>query len=476
MTAARRPGRALVKAALGAAAPALSARAIWRNRRVRAVFFQLLMLAGMIYLGVLIFRNTLANLDQRGIATGFGFLANEAGFAIGETLPIPDLLSGSLPAFLLALFFGLVGVRFLQELAGRRGQAIGDDLQLVLAMLVLTVVVPGGVLYADFADIRLWTYDETSSYGFALLTGLANTLKVAVLGILLATIVGFTVGIARLSSNWLIARLGTVYVETIRNMPLLVQIFFWYFAVIRTLPGVRDSWLVWDTVVLNNRGVYLPAPEAEAGLPWLLLALGAAIACSYLWRCHARQVHDRTGRQLAVAWPALGLLVSLPALAWAIAGAPLSLSQPELRGFNFIGGLHLTPEYSALLIALTMYVGAYIAEIVRSGLQAVHTGQRDAAAALGLKPGQTMRLIVIPLALRVIIPPLTSQYLNLVKQSSLGVAIGYPELVSIGNTTINQSGQAIEVIGIMMSVYLILSLLISLFMNWYNRRVALVER
>jgi general L-amino acid transport system permease protein len=434
------------------------------------------MLMGLISLGVLIFRNTLDNLRQRGIATGFDFLANEAGFAIGETLPIPDLLSGSLPAFALALFFGLIGVRLLQELAGRRGKAIGDDLQLVLAMLVLTVVVPGGVLYADFADIRLWTYDETASYGFALLTGLANTLKVAVLGIVLATIIGFTIGTARMSSNWLIARLGTVYVETIRNTPLLVQIFFWYFAVIRTLPGVRESWLVWDTIVLNNRGVYLPAPEAEAGLVWLLLATVLAIAGSYVWRCHARQVHNRTGRQLPVIWPALGLLVGLPTLAWSLADAPLSLTHPELHGFNFTGGLHLTPEYSALLIALTMYVGAYIAEIVRSGLQAVHVGQRDAAAALGLRPGQTMRLIVIPLALRVIIPPLTSQYLNLAKQSSLGVAIGYPELVSIGNTTINQSGQAIEVIGIMMSVYLILSLLISLFMNWYNRRVALVER
>jgi general L-amino acid transport system permease protein len=174
--------------------------------------------------------------------------------------------------------------------------------------------------------------------------------------------------------------------------------------------------------------------------------------------------------------PALALLVALPALAWLLAGAPLAFSHPELRGFNFAGGLRLTPEYAAMLLALTLYVGAYIAEIVRSGLQAVDAGQRDAALALGLKPRQTMRLIVIPLALRVIIPPLTSQYLNLTKQTSLGVAIGYPELVSVGNTTINQSGQAIEVIGIVMAVYLVISLLISLFMNWYNRRVALIER
>jgi general L-amino acid transport system permease protein len=448
----------------------------WRNARVRALALQFLVLAGLIYAGVLIFRNTIDNLRQRGIASGFGFLRNEAGFGIGEITPIPDPASGSLPAFLLALMFGLIAVRLLRELAGRYGRTLSDDVQLALAMLVLVVVVPGGVLYADLGEVRLWTYDESASYGFALLTGLANTLRLAAMGVVLATLVGFTVGIARLSSNWLIARLAAVYVETIRNMPLLVQIFFWYFAVIRTLPGVRESWRIWDTIVLNNRGIYLPAPVAQEALPWFVLAAASAVAAGWLWSGYARGRRKRDGRQLPVLGPTLALLVSLPALVWLVAGAPLAFSHPELRGFNLAGGLRLTPEYSAMLLALTLYVGAYIAEIVRSGLQAVDAGQRDAALALGLKHGQTMRLIVLPLALRVIIPPLTSQYLNLVKQSSLGVAVGYPELVSVGNTTINQSGQAIEVIGIMMSVYLVISLMISLFMNWYNRRVALIER
>lgn len=434
------------------------------------------MLAGLIYAGVLIFRNTLANLRQRGIASGFDFLGNEAGFRIGETMSVPDPTSGGLPQLLLALIFGLIVVRALRELAGRHGRAVGDDLQVALAMLVLLVVVPGGVLYAGLGDLRLWTYDESASYGFALLTGLANTLKLAALGIVLATLVGFTIGIARLSSNWLIARLAAAYVETIRNMPLLVQIFFWYFAVIRTLPGVRQSWRPWDAIVLNNRGVYLPAPVAQEAFPWFVMAVVGALAASWLWSRYARTRRNRDGRQLPVLGPALALLILLPALVWLAAGAPFGWSHPELSGFNFTGGLRLTPEYAAMLLALVLYIGAYIAEIVRSGLQAVDSGQRDAAHALGLTSGQTMRLIVIPLALRVIIPPLTSQYLNLTKQTSLGVAIGYPELVSVGNTTINQSGQAIEVIAIMMSVYLTISLLISLFMNWYNRRVALIER
>jgi general L-amino acid transport system permease protein len=450
--------------------------AIWRNRKARALVVQLVVLALLIATGVLIFRNTLANLRQRGIASGFGFLGNEAGFGIGETTAIPDPWSGSLPAFLLALMFGLIAVRLLRELAARFGRTVGDDVQLGLAMLVLLVAIPGGVLCADLAEVRSWTYDESASYGFALVTGFANTLKLAVLGVALATVVGFAVGIARLSSNWLIARLAGAYVETIRNLPLLVQIFFWYFAVIRTLPNVRESWRLWDAIVLSNRGLYLPAPVAQGALPWFVLAAASALAGGWLWARYARGQRHQRGRQLPVLGPALALLVVLPALAWLVAGAPLAFSHPELRGFNFTGGLRLTPEYAAMLLALTLYVGAYIAEIVRSGLQAVDAGQRDAAQALGLRPRQTMRLIVIPLALRVIIPPLTSQYLNLTKQTSLGVAIGYPELVSVGNTTINQSGQAIEVIGLVMSVYLVISLLISLFMNWYNRRVALIER
>ncbi len=320
-------------------------------------------------------------------------------------------------------------------------------------------------------------YDESSTYGRVLLVGILNTLVVAAVGIVLATIIGFLVGIGQLSSNWLIARLARAYVEVLRNLPLLLQIFFWYFAVLRALPGPRDSWGLGETVFLNNRGLYLPAPVTESGFGWVALALAAGIAGAIWWTIRARRLRERTGQVVSVARMSAAMIV-LPALiVSALASFPLTFSLPALAGFNFEGGFVVLPEMMALVVALATYTASYIAEIVRAGIEGVAKGQTEAANALGLSRGQTLRLVIIPQALRQIIPPLTSQYLNLTKNSSLAVAIAYPDLVSVfAGTTLSQTGQAIEIIAITMAVYLTISLLTSAFMNWYNAHIALTER
>jgi general L-amino acid transport system permease protein len=304
-----------------------------------------------------------------------------------------------------------------------------------------------------------------------------NTLLVAVLGIFFATFIGFFVGIARLSHNWLVARLATVYIEIFRNIPLLLQIMFWYFAVLRPLPRPRQSLNLGDAVFLNNRGLFLPGPVTEQGF-WLVgaafaVAIGLAI---YVARwAHLRQ--EETGQQFPTFTAGLALIVGLPLLVFWLSGSPMHWEYPTLKGFNFSGGLEVIPELAALVLALSIYTGAFIAEAVRSGIMAVTHGQTEAAHALGLRPRVTLKLVVIPQAMRVIIPQLTSQYLNLTKNSSLATAIGYPDLVSVfAGTTLNQTGQAVEVIAMTMGVYLAISLVISMFMNWYNKRKQLVER
>lgn len=282
---------------------------------------------------------------------------------------------------------------------------------------------------------------------------------------------------ARLSSNWIISRLATLYIEVFRNLPLLLQILFWYFAILPLFPHPRQSIEFFNSIFLNTRGLYLPAPVPEPGFGWVLVALAVAAVVSILIKRWASRRQEKTGMPFPVFWTSLGLFVFLPWLAYGIAGFPLSWEFPELKGFNFRGGISVIPELFALALALSIYTAAYIAEIVRSGIQSVSHGQTEAAYALGLKRGQTLRLVIIPQAMRVIIPQLTSQYLNLTKNSSLAPAIGYPDLVAVfAGTTLNQTGQAVEIIGITMGVYLTISLSISAFMNWYNRRMALVER
>lgn len=320
-------------------------------------------------------------------------------------------------------------------------------------------------------------YKNTSSYGRVFLVGLANTVLVATIGIVLATLLGFIAGIARLSSNWLIAKIAAVYVEVARNVPVLLQLFLWYFAVLRYLPAPRQSYsILEESVFLNMRGLYLPRaiPEAGFGLVLAAFVLGLIIATGvYVW---ARRRQLQTGQRFPVLWSSAGLIFGLPLAIFFILGAPLRWDHPVLEGFNFQGGIVVLPELIALLAGLVFYTGSYIAEVVRAGILGVSKGQKEASRALGLSNRQMLRLVVIPQAMRIIIPPLTSQHLNLTKNSSLAVAIAYPDLVSVGGTVLNQTGQAVEVLMMIMGVYLALSLLTSAFMNWFNRRMALVER
>ncbi|HCL6628729.1 TPA: amino acid ABC transporter permease [Citrobacter amalonaticus] len=331
---------------------------------------------------------------------------------------------------------------------------------------------------AGFGIVQhLIDYQQGDTYGRVFLVGLLNTLLVSALCIVFASFIGFFLGLARLSDNWLLRKLSTVYIETFRNIPPLLQIFFWYFAVLRNLPGPRQAASALEMVFLSNRGLYILSPQLGEGVLAFVLSTAIAIALSVgLFRFN--KMHQMKTGQLRRTWPtALSLIVLLPLIAHWLFGAALHWDIPQLRGFNFRGGMVLIPELAALTLALSVYTSAFIAEIIRAGIQAVPYGQHEAARSLGLPNTVTLRQVIIPQALRVIIPPLTSQYLNIVKNSSLAAAIGYPDMVSLfAGTVLNQTGQAIETIAITMSVYLIISLTISLLMNIYNRRIALIER
>ncbi|OCH16582.1 amino acid ABC transporter permease [Aliivibrio sp. 1S165] len=381
---------------------------LFYNPTFRAILFQVIAVATLVFFFYSIVNNALSNLESRGIATGLAFLDQEAGFGIG---------------------------------------------------------------------LSLVEYDETHTYGRTFVVGLLNTALVSVLGILFATLLGFTVGIARLSSNWLVSRCAAVYIETFRNIPLLLQIFFWYFAVLQALPSPRQSLSLGDSIFLNVRGLFFPGPIFEQGSNLIGMAVVLAIVFIIFLSRWAHNKQTLTGQQTPVLRYSVMLLVGLPTLSYFISGMPVSIEYPELKGFNFRGGISIIPELAALVVALSVYTASFIAEIVRSGINAVSHGQTEAAMALGLPRNKTLKLVVIPQAMRIIIPPLTSQYLNLTKNSSLAMAIGYPDLVSVfAGTTLNQTGQAIEIITMTMAVYLTLSLLTSFLMNIYNSKVALVER
>jgi general L-amino acid transport system permease protein len=320
-------------------------------------------------------------------------------------------------------------------------------------------------------------YTMEMSYARAFLVGLLNTLLIAALGIVFASILGFLLGVARLSKNWLVAKIATVYVETLRNIPVLLQLMFWYKAVLSVLPGPRQGFQLWFGSNLSNRGLIIPRPIFEPGFATTAYAIGLAIVAAFLIAKWAYRRRMATGQPFPTLRVNLLVLIGVPLVVFVATGSPLSIDYPLLQGFNFVGGTHLAPEFMALLLGLTLYTASYIGEIVRAGILAVAHGQTEASYALGFRPGSTLRLIVIPQALRVIVPPLTSQYLNLTKNSSLAVAIGYPDLVSVfAGTVLNQTGQAVEVIMMTMAVYLTLSLLTSAFMNWFNAHIALKER
>jgi len=392
--------------ATGAAPP--TRPPLYNDPRVRAIFFQALVLGAVLLGGIYLVNNTIKNLESQGIASGFDFLNTTAGFSI---------------------------------------------------------------------SMSLIEYSQQSTYGRAFIVGLLNTLLVSAIGVFLATILGFLIGVARLSPNWLLSRLAAAYIEILRNIPLLLQLFFWYFAVLRALPAPRDSVQLFGSFFLSNRGLSSPSPVPQEGFTLVWVAFLVGIVAAIVVKRWATKRQEATGEQFPVFFTALGLIFGLPLLASIVTGFPLTWNYPVLKGFNFVGGVVLIPEFVALILALSMYTASFIAEIVRSGIQAVSHGQTEASYALGLRPGQTLRLVVIPQALRVIIPPLTSQYLNLTKNSSLAAAIAYPDIVLVfAGTVLMQTGQAVEIIAITMGCYLTISLLISAFMNWYNKKMALVER
>ena len=319
-------------------------------------------------------------------------------------------------------------------------------------------------------------YSAADTYLKALTVGVLNTIKVAFIGIVLTVILGTFLGIARLSTNWLVAKFAAVYIEVMQDIPILLQLFFWYSFFYDILPAPRDAIEPITGVFMSNRGIVFAVPEWHAAYEYAAMAFVAACIAVYFIHRWARKRQEKTGRIFPVVSVSLGIAIGLPLVTWFLAGAPHKMSVPELTGFNFQGGLNVSPEFGALLLGLVIYTAAFVAEIVRAGIQAIGKGQTEAAMALGLKPGQILNLVILPQALRVIIPPLTSQMLNLTKNSSLAVAIGFPDFVSVASTTMNQTGQAIEGISLIMIVYLCFSLLTSLFMNWYNKKMALVER
>jgi general L-amino acid transport system permease protein len=419
--------------------------AFYNNPRVRSAFYQLVVVALVIWFGIEFATNARANLEAKGLRFGFGFLNDPASFGINQTLI---------------------------------------------------------------------AYSEQDSYWRVFFVGLLNTLLVSGLGIVFATILGFFIGLARLSPNWLLARLAGGYVELIRNLPLLFQILFWYLAVLLAMPLPRQSigiglqplmlhaadgfaylerfgapdaiaqswrsladWIGPPAIYLNNRGLIMPRAIFGDGSWMIGAAFVIAILAIVSLRAWARRRQDATGARLPVLWISLALLVALPGLAVLLAGSSVSFEMPQLRGFNFVGGIQVIPEFTALLLALTTYTAAFIAEVVRAGVLAVPKGQTEAAMALGLRRRTVLRLIVVPQALRVIIPPLTNQYLNLTKNSTLAVAIGYPDLVAVfAGTAQNQTHRAIEIVAITMAVYLAISLVTSLAMNLYNTRMRVMER
>lgn len=319
-------------------------------------------------------------------------------------------------------------------------------------------------------------YSAASTYGHALIVGALNTLKVAFIGVVITLILGAIVGVARLSTNWLVVKIASTYIEVMQNIPILLQLFFWYSLFYESFPSPRQALNPVSGLFLCNRGVIFAVPESHPAHKYMLLALIVACIGVYLFRRWAKKLQDTTGRALPIFRISVSAIIGLPLLAWLAFGAPMKMDVPELTGFNFSGGATLSPEFIALLLGLVLYTAAFVAEVIRAGIQSVGKGQREAAMSVALKPNQVLNLVILPQALRVILPPLTSQMLNLTKNSSLAVAIGFPDFVSVANTTINQTGQSIEGVALIMAVYLIFSLTTSVFMNWYNKKVALVER
>ncbi len=382
--------------------------AFYNNPQVRAIFYQILLVLGLLYFFGNIIGNTLGNMEAIGIKTGFSFLSSAAGY---------DVLMSLIP------------------------------------------------------------FESTDTYGRIFVVGFLNTLLVSAIGIVFATILGFVFGVAHFSHNWVVRKIALVYVEIFRNIPLLLQVFFWYFAVLASLPGARQSLSLGEAVFLNVRGLYFPKLIGN-DIAWIVwTALAAAIAGIFVLRRWAKRRQDETGQQFPVLKASVGLIVGLPLIAAALTGFPFTVEYPALKGFNYFGGVTVIPELMALALALSVYTGAFIAEAVRAGVQAIPHGQTEAARSLGLRENKIMSLIIVPQAMRVIVPLLNSEYQSLVKNSTLAAAIGYPDLFNVFvGTALNQTGQAIETIFMTIIVYFVVNMVISFLMNRFNSAVALVSR
>jgi general L-amino acid transport system permease protein len=373
----------------------------------RSIFYQIGAALLFLFVAWYLVSNTMANLERQSIATGFGFLNNEAAFEIGESII---------------------------------------------------------------------EYSAADRYTRALSVGFLNTLLVSFIGVVLTVILGTFIGVARLSKNWLINKCAAGYIELFQDIPVLLQLFFWYAFFYEMLPSPRSALSPFNGIYLCNRGLIFGIPQTHPIYKYMAIAFIIAIILIVILKKWAKKRQDSTGKAFPVFYTSIVLLIGLPFVCWLFGGAPSDMNVPVLKGFNFKGGLTVSPEFAALLLGLVLYTAAFVAEVVRAGIQSVNRGQTEAAMAIGLKPGMVLNLIILPQALRVIIPPLTSQMLNLTKNSSLAVAIGYPDFVSVAGTAINQTGQAIEGVMLIMIVYLIFSLSTSAFMNWYNKKMAIVER
>ncbi|MCP3871696.1 MAG: amino acid ABC transporter permease [Desulfobacteraceae bacterium] len=379
----------------------------WYDPDKRSIIYQVGAACLFAFVAWYLISNTMANLEKQSIATGFGFLQQEASFEIGESLI---------------------------------------------------------------------DYSAADRYSRALTVGFLNTLLVSFIGIILTIILGTFIGVARLSKNWLINKCASGYIELFQDIPVLLQLFFWYAFFYEMLPSPRQALTPFEGLFLCNRGLIFGIPASHPAYKYMAIAFVIAIIIIFFLKKWAKKRQDLTGQAFPVFKVSIILVIGLPFVSWLFGGAPTEMNIPELKGFNFTGGLAISPEFTALLLGLVLYTAAFVAEVVRAGIQSVSKGQTEAAMAIGLKPANVLNLIILPQALRVIIPPLTSQMLNLTKNSSLAVAIGYPDFVSVAGTAINQTGQAIEGVLLIMIVYLIFSLSTSAFMNWYNKKMALVER
>ncbi len=379
----------------------------WYDPDKRSIVYQIGAACLFAFVAWYLVSNTMTNLERQSIATGFGFLNNEAAFEIGESLI---------------------------------------------------------------------EYSAADRYARALWVGFLNTLLVSFIGVLLTVMLGSFIGVARLSKNWLINKCAAGYIELFQDIPVLLQLFFWYAFFYEMLPSPKEALSPFNGLFLCNRGLIFGIPQTHPVYKYMAIAVIIAVIVIFFLKKWAKKRQDLTGRPFPVFFTSIILIIGFPFVCWLLGGTPTDMSVPVLKGFNFKGGLTISPEFAALLLGLVLYTAAFVAEVVRAGIQSVNRGQTEAAMAIGLKPGQVLNPIILPQALRVIIPPLTSQMLNLTKNSSLAVAIGYPDFVSVAGTAINQTGQAIEGVMLIMIVYLIFSLSTSAFMNWYNKKMAIVER